>query len=179
MARKIVWQLADLPPKPSAHGWELKLEDYGGARGPLSQGQLGALLKFLMSYYGYEMFGSEPETDLSERRFRALLNALVARVRRLECEDPPEVMEVAGRSEATLRFYLVPAEVDRLTTGIIKSLPLTRTDERGREVRRVSEAARILYKKDGNLAEVEILRDGSWTRIDFYNPIRIDDDEEE
>jgi hypothetical protein len=188
MTRGIVWKLADLPPKPDTQGWEVKLDDLarqpllkdvGRAMGPLSEGQFGALLKFLLSFYGYGVEGIEPERDLSERRFNALINALVARVRRLEYDDPPEVMHVLGRSESTLRFYLVPAEVDRLTSGIIKSLTLLGTDERGREIRRVSDAARILYDRAGNRAEVEILRDGAWTRIDFYNPFRIDDSEED
>jgi hypothetical protein len=91
----------------------------------------------------------------------------------LEFDDPPEVLEVMGRPEATLHFFLVPPEVPRLPREIILSLQVAcEADENGWEIRTVDPQSRIRFLADGNLAHVEVLRDGQWKVIDIYNPSR-------
>jgi len=177
MPRMIVWKLADLPPKP-AFPFGLNLDDVG--RGRLAAGQFGALLRYLVTHYGIVPEGMTPEPDPSADRLQALVNGLLGKARRLEYDDPPEVIQVMGKPEVTLRFYVVPAEVDRLTSGIILALPLTSPpDANGRELHTLNAETRIWYQREGNLAQVEILHDGAWKLIDVYNPIRILDPDED
>jgi hypothetical protein len=171
--RKMVWGLEDLPAKPAPRCW-LKLDDLAaqGGMALLSEGQFGAILRFLGTHYGILMEGMRPDPDPSDGRFRALLNGISARLRRLE-HDPPEVMKVGGEDEGTLHFYLAPIEEPRYSREMIISLPLLEaSDQTGRELRKVHDDTRIWYRHEGNVAWVEKLHGREWELIDFYNPIR-------
>jgi hypothetical protein len=170
MNRRAVWSHADLPRWERRGRWDLRLDVEGA---PLQgERQFGALLAFLQAFYGIDFDGPTPEVDTSEGRFCALLGGLSAAGRRLEVEDPEE-MVVGGTTEVTLRFYVATIEVQRFTREEIQSFQFAApADESGLELRTVDAASRIRFRPDGNVAEVERNRGGVWVLIDRYNPLR-------
>lgn len=94
---------AHLPPRPAGGGFAVKLKDEAG----IAHGQLGALMAALQAYYGLELTERDVTAeDRDPRHFIAVTMALAGKGLRLEV-DPPEVMQVGGRTETTLTFYVV------------------------------------------------------------------------
>jgi hypothetical protein len=104
MQRSKISSYAQLPPKPECDVLDLKLRD----NELLAPDQFKDLLKALTAFY---FPGKEPpemkitDADRGPEHFTMLVLALAVNALRLE-HDPPEVMEVVGRTEATLTFYV-------------------------------------------------------------------------